>query len=93
MTRDVLARAATARPFRPFTVRLRDGDAVRVPHPEVIFLPPKNPGMVVISKPSGGVRLTDMASITCVEFPEPVERPAPLSAGEAGNLREEPRTQ
>ncbi|MEX2218177.1 MAG: hypothetical protein WD749_05400 [Phycisphaerales bacterium] len=69
MKRDVLARAATARPFRPFTLRLRCGGAVRVPHPEVIFLPPKNPSMIVVAKPTGGVRLTDVASIASVEFP------------------------
>jgi hypothetical protein len=67
LSRAAIAAAAHARPFRPFTIHTRDGRPARVSHPEVIFFPPKNPQMLAIAKPKGGVRLLFLPSITALE--------------------------
>jgi hypothetical protein len=41
MTIDQLRRAATAEPFRPFTVSPADGRRFFVPHGEFIWVPPQ----------------------------------------------------
>jgi hypothetical protein len=74
IAREHVAAAALARPFRPFTIRAGETDAIRVTHPEVIYFPPKNPQAAVVSKPGGGVRVIFFSAITAIEA-----EPAPSS--------------
>lgn len=40
MTTEQFRKVLTAKPFRPFTVRTADGERLRVPHPEFVWLSP-----------------------------------------------------
>jgi hypothetical protein len=61
-----LAAAALARPFRPFTIRTRDGLALRVSHPEAISFSPKHPHAAMVAKPSGGARVVTYSTVAAV---------------------------
>lgn len=75
MFRETIAKAAHATPFRPFTVRTRDGASLRVGHPEVISFPPGSDDMIAIARPAGNVRLVSTALITSLEHDaEPAPR-------------------
>lgn len=67
MFRETIAKVARATPFRPFTVRTRDGAALRVGHPEVISFPAGRGDMIAIAKPAGGVRIISTMLIESVE--------------------------
>lgn len=59
MNAEAIRDLRDAKPFVPFTLRLADGRSCRVTHPEVLFLPPKNPRMVIVATPEGGIRILD----------------------------------
>jgi len=48
MTAESLHRAITTIPFRPFTLRLADGQQIHVPHPELIAHAPGGRMAVVV---------------------------------------------
>ena len=54
-------------PFKPYTVRVSDGDALHVPHPDFLLIPPVG-GTVVIVNQQGCLSLVDAAHITKLEF-------------------------
>ncbi|MEX2218175.1 MAG: hypothetical protein WD749_05390 [Phycisphaerales bacterium] len=68
MTIDALREAREGRPFKPFTLHLADSRSVRIPHPDFLYMPPKNPRTIVISTVSGGIRLIDLLMVVEIEF-------------------------
>jgi hypothetical protein len=74
----VIREAITARPFKPFTVRVSDQRSYLVPHPDFILVGP-NGRTVVIVLPDDGVRVLDTLHITSLDFD-----PEQARAGHAG---------
>ncbi|MBI5799822.1 MAG: hypothetical protein HZA92_03715 [Verrucomicrobia bacterium] len=56
-----------ANPFKPYTVRVSDGDGLPVPHPDFLFIPPVG-GTVIVVDLQGCVTLVDANHITKLEF-------------------------
>jgi hypothetical protein len=54
MTIESLTRAYTAQPFRPFVLRLADGRALPVPHPEFLAFNPRGRMAFVMDDRDGG---------------------------------------
>jgi len=58
-------------PFRPFTMRLVDGRAYHVPHPEFLFIPPNMRHTVLFANPdTDAVTIVDAVMIASVTFGE-----------------------
>lgn len=56
------------KPFVPFTLHLADGRQVRVPHPELILIPPTNARIVAVSSSAGRIRLIDLLLVVEIEL-------------------------
>ena len=66
MTTERLAEMMDARPFRPFALRLADGELVRVEHPEFIVRSP-NGRTVVVFGANDQMKILDLFLITSLE--------------------------
>lgn len=66
MTSTQLQAVIRARPFRPFTIRLADGRAVDVPHPEVIAHCAGG-GIAAVSLPGDSFAVIDLPSIVSLD--------------------------
>ena len=64
-----------AQPFKPFTVRVTDGDALHVPHPDFLLIPPVGATVIIVDQ-KGCMNLVDTAHITKLEF-QPVRTVKP----------------
>lgn len=56
----------------PFKLKVADGDAVSVPHPDYIFLPPKSAPMrtyVMVHNDKGYASILPLLTITSLTFP------------------------
>ena len=60
---DEIRQINRAQPFKPFTVHVTDGDALHLPHPDFLFIPPVG-GTVIIVDQKGCMSLVDAAHIT-----------------------------
>lgn len=54
-------------PFRPYTVRTTDGDAIHVPHPDFMLIPPIGETVIVVDQ-EGGKHIVDADHITKLEM-------------------------
>lgn len=54
-------------PFHPYTVRTSDGDAIHVPHPDFMFIPPLGDTVIVVDQ-DGGKHIVDADRITKLEL-------------------------
>src|SRR5439155_17132994 len=77
VTIEVLKKALTAQPFTPFELRITNGDAAEVPHPEFVFIHPESPRTIVVAE-EGGVRVLDLLHIAEIRY---VVRPRRRRAG------------
>jgi hypothetical protein len=68
MTIEQLQAAIHATPFRPFTVRMADGRAFPVPHPDFIAHAGRT---AVIVEPDGGYHVVDLLLMTELEGTRP----------------------
>jgi hypothetical protein len=68
MTTEALSKLHTARPFRPFIIRLGDGQALAVPHPEMLAYAPKQ-RTAVVSLDDGSFQIIDLLLVTGLEVP------------------------
>jgi hypothetical protein len=68
MVIDELRIRHEARPFRPFTLRLNDGRAALVDHPELMIIPPDTDELVFVYEVPGGLRIIDVPSINEISF-------------------------
>lgn len=56
-----------ATPFHAYTVRTTDGDAIHVPHPDFMLIPPIGETVIVVDQ-EGGKHLVDADHITKLEI-------------------------
>lgn len=68
MTTESLSRLHQARPFRPFVMRLGDGQALPVSHPEMLAYAPKQRTAVVYFE-DGAFEIVDLLLVTGLEVP------------------------
>ncbi|MCI0534257.1 MAG: hypothetical protein L0Z50_03410 [Verrucomicrobiales bacterium] len=64
MTHQEIKKAAGRRPFRPFAIRLSDGEVVAVQREQEIAINPHNRKTVVVFDTDGTVRVLDVAQVT-----------------------------
>ncbi|HZN68784.1 MAG TPA: hypothetical protein VFB66_26125 [Tepidisphaeraceae bacterium] len=70
MTTERLNEMLDARPFRPFALRLADGELVRVEHPEFVARSPGGRTVVVFS-PDDHMKILDLFLVTSLETVPP----------------------
>ena len=70
MTSERLKETLDARPFRPFALRLAEGELVRVDHPELIARSPGGRTVVVFS-PNDQMKILDLVLVTSLETVPP----------------------
>ena len=63
MTRQVIQKAMTHKPFRRFSVRLSDGELVAIKGEHTAAVHPKGKTMIIFEQ-DGGYRIIDIALIT-----------------------------
>lgn len=68
MTIEQLQQVSKARPFRPFTISLSDGQVIPVTHPECIMIPPRASRTFVVATSPESVRIVGLLHVTCFEF-------------------------
>ena len=70
MTKDDIRKQLETLPFQPFTIRLTDGRACRIPARDFASLSPTGRTLGMWSSAEGGMRLFDVALITEIELAE-----------------------
>ena len=68
MTIEQLRRAKNNRPFRPFDVRMADGQRIRVGHPEVLLVPPKAERTFVVAHNDETYQIIDLLLVATLGF-------------------------
>ena len=79
MTTDALFELHSARPFKPFTIRLGDGQALPVEHPEMLAYAPRHRTAVVYRK-DGSFELVDLLLVTGLDVHAPRNERRPRRA-------------
>jgi len=67
MTAREIQAVSVTKPFKPFRIRLSDGESLPVPNPEYFSHSP-NWRTVIVWEGSGGFKIVDTALITALEF-------------------------
>lgn len=70
MTTEAFYDRHTTRPFQPFTIRLGDGPALRVDHPEFLAYAPKGRTTVVYRR-DGSFQVIDLLLVTGLDVQAP----------------------
>jgi hypothetical protein len=70
MTTEQLSALHRARPFRPFTIRLGDGQKLSVPHPEMLSYAPKS-RIAVVHRIDGSFQIVDLLLVTGLDVHAP----------------------
>jgi len=73
MTTEQLKKVVTARPFRPFTLRMADGNSVTVQHPETIAYAGGRTAIVV--NPDETFEVIDLLLVPSIEVSAPTSVP------------------
>lgn len=68
MTIEQLRKAIQPNTFQPFTIRLTDGQAFHVTHPEWIWIPPKAERTFIMADKDGSSSIIDLLLVTSLEF-------------------------
>ena len=79
MTTEELHKLHTARPFQAFRIRLGDGQALPVEHPEMLAYAPKHRAATVYRK-NGSFQIIDLLLVTGLEVRMPHNGRRPKSA-------------
>jgi hypothetical protein len=66
MTTEAVQRLHQARPFQPFVIRLGDGQALPVEHPEFLAYAPNSRTMTVYAR-DGSFQIVDLLLVTGLE--------------------------
>ena len=66
MTTEEVRKLHQARPFQPFVIRIGDGQALPVDHPEFLSYSPNSRTMTVYSK-DGSFEIVDLLLVTGLE--------------------------
>ena len=67
MNTDKFTKLVRRKPFRPFLVRMADGQVLQVTHPESVLVAP-DLRMAAIATGDGGLELVDLPLVTSVRF-------------------------
>ena len=67
MNTDRFTRLVRRKPFRPFVVRMADGQALQVTHPESVVVVP-DARLAAIATGDGGLELVDIPLVTSVRL-------------------------
>jgi hypothetical protein len=67
MTFRQLVRLHDQRPFKPFVVRLADGRALRVSHPEMLARPPQEGRTVTVYDHQGLASIVDLLLVVSLD--------------------------
>ena len=67
MTIEQLRRAHQRRPFQPFRLYIADGREISVPHPEFMYIPPKNERTFVVTDTHGIMETIDLLLVTSIK--------------------------
>ena len=70
MTTEALHKLHVVRPFQPFSIRLGDGQALPVEHPEMLAYAPKSRTAIVYLK-DGSFEIIDLLLVTGLEVHPP----------------------
>jgi hypothetical protein len=73
MTTEQLQSAIHATPFRPFTLRVADGQQIRVPHPDFIAHRPGGRTAAVFL-PDDSTKIVDLLMVTTLDYEQPAAR-------------------
>jgi hypothetical protein len=78
--------AMNRQPFLPFQLRLADGRAMPVPHPDFITISPNNRRVIVFTPPDDAMSILEPLLIVSVEYPgvSSAGHPGPESNGSPG---------
>lgn len=68
MTIEQLRKAISPANFQPFTIRLADGQAFHVDHPEWVLIAPKAERTFVVADKDGTYSVLDLLLVTTLEF-------------------------
>lgn len=68
MTIAQLRRAKDRLPFSAFDIRIADGQRIRIPHPEFLYIPPKAERTFIVSYEDGTVQVIDLLLVTTLDF-------------------------
>jgi hypothetical protein len=68
MTIEQLRAAREATPFKPFAIRLADGQAIDVPHPEFLLVTPIASRTFVVALSAESYRVIDLLLVTSLDF-------------------------
>ena len=66
MTANQLRAVQNARPFKPFTLSLADGERVKVSHPELLLITPGG-RTVVVATGEDSIKIIDLLLVTEIE--------------------------
>ena len=67
MNTDKFTRLVRRKPFRPFLVRMADGQVLKVTHPESVVVAPAA-RLAAIATADGGIELVDLPLVTSVRL-------------------------
>jgi hypothetical protein len=67
MTLDQLRQAHQAQPFHPFRIYLADGRELDAPHPEFMYIPPRNQRTFTFTHSNGLMEWIDLLLVTSIE--------------------------
>jgi hypothetical protein len=87
MHTDTIREAQRAQPFKPFALHLADGRQFSVPHPEFVYLPPKNLREVIVTDQNGITRIINLMLVVSLEPVSPKGRNGHGSNGESKRKR------
>ncbi len=68
MTIEQLRRAKEGRPFQHFDICIADGQRIRVPHPEFLFIPPRAERTFVVAYGDETYQVVGLLLVTTLDF-------------------------
>jgi hypothetical protein len=68
MTIEQLKKALVPGTFKPFSIRLTDGQSFHISHPEWIYIAPKAERTLVVADKDGTYSVIDLLLVTTLEF-------------------------
>lgn len=68
MTIERLREAVQTKPFRPFSLCLADGRAIRVRGPECVLLPPGAQRTFIVAETGEDYRIIDLLMVTSIDY-------------------------
>jgi hypothetical protein len=75
MTTEQLRTAHRSTPFQPFTIRMADGRAFSIPHPDFLSISPAGRTVVVFNV-DGSANVLDLLLMTEIELSAPSNSPS-----------------